>query len=94
MPRSGAQARLATRRGQAGAEASARSPKKHWPLRKVVGSVLVETQPDVLPGCKFRREALECGHLVPQAKDLIGDRYPARRRCRECAAAEATEEPT
>lgn len=86
MSRSGAQARLAGRRGRAGAEASARSPKRKWPLRKVVGDAWEE----ILHGHEIRRDLLECGHTVGQASDMIGDTYPARRRCRECAATAQT----
>ncbi len=28
---------------------------------------------------------LECGHLVRPARDMVGGRHPARRRCRKCA---------
>jgi hypothetical protein len=80
MSRSQKQVGLAKRRASAGAKASAQSPKRAWPLRRVVGQVHVE----VFPGVKAFREELECGHLIGQAKDMIGERYPARRRCGKC----------
>lgn len=80
MSRSGKQARLAHRRAQAGGEAAARSPKLKWPLRAVVGGKHVE----VVPGVEVWRDELECGHLIRIATDMIGERYPARRRCGEC----------
>jgi hypothetical protein len=80
MSRSGAQARLAQRRAQAGAEAEARSPKRKWPLRKIVGEQTVE----IIPGHTTRHDLLECGHTVRPARDFIGETYPASRRCREC----------
>lgn len=80
MSRSGNQARLARRRAQAGAEASARSPKRKWPLRKIVDETWVE----VVPGVKVRRDVLECGHTISPAHDFIGETYPARRRCGKC----------
>jgi|ERR1700685_3558789 hypothetical protein len=80
MSRSGKQADLARRRGYAGAQASVASPKRKWPLRAVVGQTRVE----IVPGFDVHREVLECGHTIGQAKDMIGDRYPARRRCGKC----------
>lgn len=82
MSRSQKQLDLARRRGRAGAEAAARSPKKSWPLRKVVGDEWIKHEG--VAG-SFRRELLECGHLIAPARDFIGETSPARRRCGECA---------
>lgn len=32
------------------------------------------------------RDVCECGHILRAASDLIGRRYPARRRCKKCAS--------
>lgn len=91
MTRSGAQARLAHRRAQAGASASAASPKRKWPLRKIVeDTVMVE----VAPGIKVRRNLLECGHTVAPASDFIGETYPASRRCRKCYQPPVIDDPS
>ena len=34
-------------------------------------------------------DVLECGHVLSGAKDLIGRRWPARRRCLKCASGQA-----
>lgn len=34
-------------------------------------------------------DLLECGHRLGVASDMVGDRYPDRRRCRKCAAGQA-----
>ena len=59
--------------------ANAKAAAAH-PLRKVVdwgvGADLSRPNSDV--------DVLECGHVLTGATDLIGRRYPARRRCWKC----------
>lgn len=50
------------------------------PLRKVV---CVRTL-RYTGGVEVQREELECGHLIPIRKDLVGHTNAARRRCGKC----------
>lgn len=57
-----------------------------YPLRKVIDSG-IGADPERPHGDV---DVLECGHSLTGAKDLIGRRYPAHRRCRKCFARERT----
>lgn len=84
--RSGKQQALAQRRAYAGGSAAAMSPKRKWPLRRVIEDVWVEVPPLLPAGSPFkvRRQKLECGHLIGIPTDMLGERYPERRRCGKC----------
>jgi hypothetical protein len=70
--------------GQAAAETN------RFPLRRVVSETHRELVATADSG-HFARDItvpavlLECGHLVRPARDMVGDRHPARRGCRKCA---------
>jgi hypothetical protein len=51
------------------------------PLRAVVRHGLTRMPDDPVA---IERDVLECGHVLPVAKDAFGPRYPARRRCWKC----------
>jgi hypothetical protein len=63
--------------------ASAASPKRKWPLRRVVGSGRFAVYGHA-PAIKVYREVLECGHLIRPAHDMIGETEHERRRCGKC----------
>lgn len=72
-------------RARAGAAASAASPLRHAPLRKVVeeSKWVSIGSPDV-PDAMREVEVLECGHEQAPKHDLVGRTYATRRRCRQC----------
>jgi hypothetical protein len=76
--------RLKRSRAYAGGMASAASPKRKWPMRKITGETWVTIAG--IEGRTFRRDLLECGHTVRPAHDMIGETYPASRRCGKCYA--------
>lgn len=54
---------------------------QNGPLRKIEGRILnAQGAP---------RDLLECGHEVLPARDLMGERFPVRRRCKECKRTDA-----
>lgn len=59
-------------RAKAGGRAAAQSPSRTYPLRKVVGH-------------DEAMDELDCGHILAGASDIMGRRYPDRRRCFKCA---------
>jgi hypothetical protein len=81
MSRSYSQAKLAERRARAGGIAAATSPTRKYPLRKIVGETMERIEGTTV---EVRRQVLECGHTIAVPSDMIGERYPARRRCRKC----------
>lgn len=52
--------------------------RRSYPLRKVV-----ERGRD--NELDFSKDYLECGHILPTPVDIIGERYPDKRRCHKCA---------
>ncbi len=73
--------------GSKGGSSERAQKTRTYPLRKVIedGIGLDPNRPhtDV--------DALECGHFLTGAEDIIGRRYPARRRCSKCARAALSE---
>lgn len=51
-----------------------------YPLRRVIDSG-IGLSPE-FPNLDV--DALECGHYLSGAQDLVGRRYPGRRRCYKC----------
>jgi hypothetical protein len=75
--------RQRSRKGSEAARATNR-----YPLRAVVDDAYPEhvlVRSGLNDDFILRAVLLECGHVLPQARDMIGVRYPARRRCRKCA---------
>ena len=52
------------------------------PLRLADGTIYKDQFGDEL---RFKKEKLECGHIVSIKKDIFGETNAARRRCRQCA---------
>lgn len=52
--------------------------KRSYPLRKVVERGRNDAW-------DFSKDYLECGHILPTPVDIIGERYPEKRRCHKCA---------
>jgi hypothetical protein len=67
--------------GYRGATSERARKTRTYPLRKVLDDG-IGLDPD-RPNADV--DALECGHFLSGAEDIIGRRYPARRRCHKCA---------
>jgi hypothetical protein len=50
------------------------------PLRAIVDYLEVT----IADGVTAQRELLECGHVVPIKRDMIGETNASRRRCKAC----------
>lgn len=74
--RSGRQADLARSRAYAGGKASASSPLRLAPLRRIVSREVDDL------GLVY--ELLECGHHQRPRSDMIGETVVYRRRCQPC----------
>lgn len=67
--------------GRNGGKSRRAAQTRTYPLRKVI----LDGQ-GIWPEHPARdTDALECGHFLGGAEDIIGRRYPARRRCYKCA---------
>lgn len=69
--------------GRHGGTSERAQKTRTYPLVKVLDSGV-----GLDPGRPYMDvDALECGHFLAGAEDIIGRRWPARRRCRKCANA-------
>src|SRR5712672_3468334 len=77
-------------RARAGATSAKAQRARTYPLRTVVTvaypEVIAKTGGPFLEDITVLSVLLECGHLLRPARDMIGERHPARRRCGKCAA--------
>jgi hypothetical protein len=70
--------RMRHSRALKGGKAAANSPKRHYPLRSIVGSEPDPKYPSLT------NDVLECGHRVMRARDLFGEVNRYKRRCEDC----------
>ena len=60
--------------------------EKYGPLKKVVREFVIFERVHMLEMPRYREE-LECGHIIPQKRDIYGYTNATRRRCWKCGNA-------